>query len=453
MDLTRRFFLKSTGALAAYLGVSPLVLGAGRAAGRLAPVQVTKGKTLVVIFLRGGADGLNLVIPFGDPHYKGLRPGIGIAPPSPEEGAALDLDGFFGLHPGLGGLKPHFDSGLAVAAHAVGYAKNTRSHFEEQDVWETGVVGNTVNSDGWLNRHLATSTGHGPIRAVSIGDSLPRIMQGDAPAFALRGLYDLSMPAPDGVDPRAMAAALEHAYKARPAEHASAAQDLLAEAAGSTLEAVQELRALAAKPYENQQMYPNSDLGMKLRQVAQLIKADLGLEVVEVDLNGWDTHASQGEGAGGQFGALAGQLGEALGAFARDLGDRMDDVLVMTLTDFGRTAAENGSGGTDHGWANCMLFLGGAVAKANKKADTGGTPVPLGADTGGTPVPRGSGSGRKVVTNWPGLAPDQLHEGRDLLHTTDFRDVLAEIVRVHLGNGNLEAVLPGHAFKPVGLVA
>lgn len=449
MHLTRRFFLKSTGALAAYLGVSPLVLAAGRTSSRLAPVQVTRGKTLVVIFLRGGADGLNLVIPFGDPHYKGLRPGIGIGAPGSGEGAALDLDGMFGLHPGLGPLKTHFDSGLAVAAHAVGYAKNTRSHFEEQDVWETGVIGNTVNSDGWLNRHLATSAGNGPIRAVSIGDSLPRIMQGDAPAFALRGLYDLSMPAPDGVDPRAMAAALEHAYRGTPAEHASAAQDLLSEAAGSTLEAVEQLRALAAKPYENQGLYPTSDLGMKLRQVAQLIKADLGLEVVEVDLNGWDTHAGQGQGAGGQFGALASQLGEAVGAFARDLGDRMDDVLVMTMTDFGRTAAENGSGGTDHGWANCMLLLGGAVAKANAGADTGGRPGPGDGHTGGTPGPRG----RKVVTNWPGLAPDQLHEGRDLLHTTDFRDVLAEVVRVHLGNGNLEAVLPGHQFKSVGLVA
>src|SRR5690606_2868539 len=440
MHLTRRVFLKSTGALAAYLGVSPLVLAAGRTSPRVAPMQVTRGKTLVVIFLRGGADGLNLVVPFGDPHYKGLRPSLGLAAPGSGEGAAIDLDGFFGLHPGLGPLKTHFDSGLAVAAHAVGYSQNTRSHFEEQDVWETGVIGNTVNSDGWLNRHLATSTGNGPIRAVSIGESLPRIMQGDAPAFALRGLYDLSMPTPDGVDPKMVAAALEHAYKARPTEHASAAQDLLADAAGSTLEAVEHLRALAAKPYENQSMYPASDLGQKLRQVAQLIKADLGLEVVEVDLNGWDTHAGQGQGAGGQFGALASQLGEAVGAFARDLGDRMDDVLVMTLTDFGRTAAENGSGGTDHGWANCMLLLGGAVARANKMA--GGE-----ADTGGTPVPQG----RKVVTKWPGLAPDQLHEGRDLLHTTDFRDVLAEVVRVHLGNANLERILPEHQFKPVGL--
>lgn len=436
MHLTRRYFLKSTGALSAYLGVSPLDLFAfagEEGGGRPVPVAVQPGRTLVVIFLRGGADGLNLVVPFGDPAYAALRRSIAVPAPAAREGGTVDLDGFFGLHPRLAPLAEHFESGLAVAAHAVGYDKNTRSHFEEQDVWETGVVGNTVNSDGWVNRHLATSTGHGSIRAVAVGDTLPRLMHGQAPAYAVRGIEDLTLDMPGG-DPELIAAALEHAYTAGTPDDRHGARDLLARTAGATLQGIRELRGVTGKPYEPGATYPNTELGRRLMQVARLIKAGVGLEVAEVDFGGWDTHSNQGGGGGGQLGNLAGQLGGALAAFTNDLRDRMDDVVVVTLTDFGRTAAENGTGGTDHGWANCMLLLGGPVARANAAAAAAGAP-------------------RKVVTKWPGLAPDQLHEGRDLLHTTDFRDVLAELVRVHLGNPHLEAILPSHAFAPVGVVA
>ena len=226
MNLTRRYFLQSTGALSAYLGIAPLDLLAARAVA--APRPVTPGRTLVVIFLRGGADGLNLVVPHGDPAYAALRRGIGVPAPGGGGGAALDLDGFFGLNPRLAPLVPYFDAGTAIAAHAVGYDKNTRSHFEEQDVWETGIIGNTVNSDGWVNRHLATSTGHGRIRAVAIGDTLPRILHGKAPAYAIRGLGDLTMPDVRGADPESITAALEHAYRVDPTEHADPARDLLA---------------------------------------------------------------------------------------------------------------------------------------------------------------------------------------------------------------------------------
>ncbi|MCP3902128.1 MAG: DUF1501 domain-containing protein [Planctomycetes bacterium] len=432
MHLTRRFFLQSTGALSAYLGVAPLDL---LAAGNLV-VPVKRNRTLVVIFLRGGADGLNLVVPYGDESYSDLRRGIAIPEPQPESaggGGAIDLDGYFALHPRLAALEPLFDRDLAVAAHAVGYAQNTRSHFEEQDVWETGVIGNTVNSDGWVNRHLATSEGHGHIRAVAIGDALPRIMYGKAPAYAVRGIEDLTVPTARPEDAAAVAAALEHAYCANPSEHRGAARDLLAQTAGATLEGVRRLREITKDPYQPRSQYPNTELARKLMQIARLIKADVGLEVAEIDYGGWDTHQNQG-GVGGQFGNLTGQLGGALAAFAMDLEDQMDDVLVVTLTDFGRTAAENGTGGTDHGWANCMFVVGGAVQRASRAAAS-------------------AGNERKVVTDWPGLAPDQLHEGRDLLHTTDFRDVLAELVRVHLGNANLEKVLPNHEVKPVGLIA
>ena len=343
---------------------------------------------------------------------------------------AIDLDGFYGLHPRLAPIALLFDSGLLVAAHAVGYDKNTRSHFEEQDTWETGIVGNTVASDGWVNRHLATSEGRGIIRAVSIGDNLPRILHGPAAAYAIRGLDDLGMNS-KGVDPAKVAAALEHAYcTPTPESHKDATQnarDLLNSTAKNTLDGLDQLKAVTAVKYEPIKPYPKTDIGSKLLQMARLIKADVGLEVGEIDYGGWDTHNNQGRGTQGQFADLAGNLADALAAFQADLAERMDDVLVVTLTDFGRTAAENGTTGTDHGWANCMLLMGGPVAAANKA----------------------EGKPRKVVTSgpWPGLASDQLHQKRDLLNTTDFRDVLCELVRVHLGNPHLETVLPEHEFK------
>jgi uncharacterized protein (DUF1501 family) len=431
MHLTRRYFLQTTGALAAYMGIAPMDVLAMPNAPRLTPRRVANGKTLVVIFLRGGADGLNLVVPHADPHYKKLRPTIAIPAPGSGEGQALDLDGYFGLHPRLGALKEFFDSGIARAAHAVGYDKNTRSHFEEQDVWETGIIGNTVNSDGWVNRHLATSEGNGPIRAVAIGDTLPRLLHGKAPAYAIRGVEDLSLPGRVR-NREAVKAGLEHAYCTHgPAKsEVNDARDLLAQAVGTTLDGIEQLRPLIGNEYKPDAPYPASGIAKQLMQVARLIKAGVGLEVAEVDYGGWDTHQNQGQGAAGDFANLAGNLGDALAAFAKDVGDKMNDVLVVTLTDFGRTAAENGTTGTDHGWANCMLLLGGPVAAATR--------------TAGAP---------KVVAKWPGLALDQLHEKRDLLHTTDFRDVIAECVRVHLHNDNLQAVLPAHEFKPVGAIA
>lgn len=430
--VTRRFFLRSTGAIAAYMGVSAVLPSAALA--RVQARPVSRHKTLVVLFLRGGADGLNMVVPYADPGYAQLRKGIGVATPG-GGGGALDLDGFFGLNPRMRSVMPLFESGLMRAAHAVGYDRNTRSHFEEQDTWETGVVGNTINSDGWLNRHLATSTGHGPIRAVSVGDQLPRILQGKQAAFAVRGLEDLTLPKTTRpVDPQLLRAALESAYTAHPdmapkAQDRTAARELLAQTADTTLDGVKQLSAISAVPYTPGAEYPKTDLGRKLAQVARLIKSDVGLEVAEVSLGGWDTHQNQGRGGEGAFGNLCQQVADGLAAFAKDLGEKMDDTLVVTMTDFGRTAAENGTGGTDHGWANCMLLMGGPVARAT------------------------SSDPRKVVSAWPGLLPEQLHQKRDLLHTTDFRDVIAEIVGTHLGNENLKAVLPGREFSKVGLIA
>ncbi len=454
MNVTRRFFLKSTAALAAtYCGVNPgrLLAEVGLDPNNL--LTVRRSKTLVVIFLRGGMDGLNMVVPYKDPGYYKLRKNIALAEPG-KTGGVVDLDGFFGLHPRAAALAPLFNNGQAVALHAVGYDLNTRSHFEEQDTWETGIGGNTIASDGWLNRHLLTSQGHGPIRAVSIGDALPRILRGRAPAFAVRGITDLGLfpeKNKNGFSDASQSrvyAALEHAYCCDPRVTAAAAaagapapqvhgdadeqsaRDLLSSTAQTTFEGMEQLKAITSRPYSPAAKYPDSDLGKKLEQVARLIKANIGLEVVEVDYGGWDTHQNQGGSTdlNGNYGKLVGGLADALAAFAADLEKHMDDTLVVTLSDFGRTAAENGTGGTDHGWANCMFAMGGPVLAAS---------------------PNGP---RHVIGNWPGLEKEQLHEKRDLLHTTDFRDVLGELVSTHLGNPNIKTILPSHEFKKVGLV-
>ncbi len=430
MKITRRYFLQTTGALAAYCGVAPLrALGA---AADTVSAPVASGKTLVSIFLRGGIDGLNLIVPYADPGYAKLRTNLRIANPGQDEGC-LDLDGSFGLHPRARALLEAFDAGHAVAAHAVGYGKNSRSHFEEQDVWETGVTGNTVGSDGWLNRHLLTSEGRGPVRAVALGDALPRILRGDAPAYAIKGLSDLGLPQTD--QHGAITAALEHAYQCDPRKESADATTLVRDTGAQTLEGMKLIDAVAKQPYKPSAKYPNSGLANQLKSAARLIKAEVGIEVIQIDYGGWDTHNNQGNGIAGNYGNKVEQLSEALAAFTQDLGDRLDDVLVLTLSDFGRTARENGTRGTDHGWANAMLALGGPVARTGEKAGVG------------------SEKRRKVLTDWPGLLPDQLHQNRDLMHTTDFRDVLSEVVAVHLGNPNLGKIIPGHDPKPVGLIA
>ena len=425
MKISRRYFLKSTGALAAYCGLSPLsVFSQEQLKAIDNAALVRRGKTLVTIFLRGGMDGLNMIVPYADDDYYRLRPKLAISRPGVGGNSALDLDGYFGLNPNAKTLHPLFMRGDMIAVHAVGYDKNTRSHFEEQDVWETGVIGNTVNSDGWLNRHLVTSQGHGPVRAISIGDNLPRILRGDAPAYAVRGIQDLSAPESYG-SPEAMAAALEHAYCTDPAKERNSADELVSSSGATTLEGIKQIQEVMKTPYTAGAKYPDKNrLGKQLEEAARLIKADIGLEVVGVDYGGWDTHNNQG----GSYDRLASELAQSLAAFAEDLGDRMNDVLVLTLSDFGRTAEENGTAGTDHGWANCMLAMGGGVAA------------------------KGNNQKRPVLGNWPGLSPEQLHEKRDLLHTTDFRDVLGEAVKDHLGNANLQNILPSHEFKAVGMV-
>lgn len=436
MQMTRRFFLQTTGALGVTCAMQPLLPFGGAPfpfvhADLGVPSLAAAKKTLVVLFLRGGVDGLNLVVPYGDAAYSSLRPGIGLARPG-ADGGAIDLDGFFGLHPRLAALGPWFESGAATALHAVGYDHNSRSHFEEQDVWETAThsEADVGASAGWLNRYLATSAGRGPVRAVSIGETLPRILRGDVPAFAVREVNDLALPGGRKND-ALVADALARAYGARneaPAKGDAGARAVVEKSGRETLSGIRELEKVTKARYQPRAEYPQTELGRRLREVARLIRADVGLEVAEVDFGGWDTHQNQGRGAGGTFGNLAQTLGDAISAFCEDLQDRLEDTLVLTLSDFGRTASENGTGGTDHGWGNCMLAVGGALAGSKTSSD-------------------------RVRGSWPGLGADELHQGRDVQHTTDFRDVIGEVVQFHLGNSRREVIIPRHTFESVGLLS
>jgi uncharacterized protein (DUF1501 family) len=421
MDTTRRQFLRATGSAAVLGSFIPGNLFAGQPP---AVKPVTKGRTLVAVFLRGGIDGLNLIVPHGDPDYYKHRKTIAIPRPARDGKSALDLDGFFGLHPLASALEPLFKDRGAVALQAVGYEKNTRSHFEEQDTWETGVIGNSLSSDGWLNRHLSSSTGHGSIRAVAIGGNLPRILRGRAPAYAIRGIADLSMPRMYG-DPDVVRAALETAYCTKPHAGREASDELLSKTAAATLEGTRQLEVIAKTEYQpaNGTKYGSSSIAKQFLEAARLIKSGIGTELIQLDYGGWDTHNAQG-GANGSYANRLKDLADAMAAFAKDLGDRMNDVLVITLSDFGRTVAENGTSGTDHGWANCMIALGGGVSKSHKP----------------------------VLGEWPGLAVENLYQRRDLKHTTDFRDVLGEVVSSHLGNNNIAHIIPGHEHKAVGLL-
>lgn len=418
MHSTRRSFLKSASALTFGSALAPGI----SLALEEDPASSRSKRTLVVVFLRGGMDGLNLIVPHGEKAYYDLRPGIAIPRPG-TEGGALDLDGRFGLHPAAAALAPLFDEGLAVALHAVGHARNTRSHFEEQDLWETAVAGHGLATDGWLNRHLATSRGRGPVRALALGNRLPRSLRGDSQALALRGLSDLTLPG-DSSSLDATLEAMQRAYGGSRAEGGAAG--LLSRGGTASLDALRQLQAVAAEPYTPVVEFPDTDLGRRCGEATRLIRSDLGLELVELDLGGWDTHQGQG-GLAGTFANNLRQLSEALAAMVRNLQERLDDVLIVTLTEFGRTAAQNGTNGTDHGWASCSLIFGGGLR------------------------PAGGGKPRKLLGRWPGLAPEELNQRRDLAHTTDFRDLYAECLGF-LGNSELESVLPGHEVRPVGLL-
>ena len=407
--MDRRYFLRSSGIGLASFGLmaaAPDFLH--QFAKAAAGPGYGKKKVLVTIFQRGAVDGLNVVVPHGEGEYYNLRPTIAIPKPGKTDGA-VDLDGMFGLHPSLAALEPLWKSKQMAVIHAAGSPDNTRSHFDAQDYMESGTPGNKSTSDGWLNRAMqqVKEKDESPFRAVAMTQQLPRSLYGRAPSVAMTNLSDFAIRA--GVYTQNLKGGFEGLWDQN-------AKDALGETGKETFEAVNFLKQANPAQYkpENGAVYPNSALGRSLMQIAQLIKAGVGLEVAFTEAGGWDTHVNEG-GPRGQLANLLRDFGNAIAAFSTDLGKRMDDVVLLTMSEFGRTARENGSRGTDHGHGNVMFAVGNSV------------------------------KGGKVYGDWKGLKSDQLNEGRDLAVTTDFRDVFAEAASKQLGAGNLKAIFPQYA--------
>src|SRR5260370_12288525 len=406
MTVSRRAFLKNGGV--AMIGMSTLPGFLRRA---IAATPMPNRKKLVVLFQRGAADGLNIVVPFAEPNYYRIRPTIAI--PQPRQGgelAALDLDGFCGLHPSLAPLMPLFRKQQLAIVHAAGSPDTTRSHFDAQDYMESGTPGVKSTDDGWLNRALQVDPepGASPFRAVAMGPNLPLTLRGSAPAIALPDVRQFRVFAQSPV--------VEGGFEA---PYAQTVDEALRGTGTETFEAIDMLRKADPTkfPPENGAEYPKSRLGQSLQQIGQLFKADVGVEVMFVDCGGWDNHVNEG-GAQGQLANLLRDLGQGLAAFHRDMGNRMENIVFVTMSEFGRTAHENGNRGTDHGHANCMFVMGGPV------------------------------QGGKVYGKWPGLGDHQLYERRDLALTTDFRSVLGEIIKGHVGCDDLKTVFPGFDNDP-----
>ena len=405
---SRRVFLKDGAFALVSVGFAPSFLArTALAAGASAPAR-----RLIAIFQRGAVDGLSVVVPHGEADYYRARPSIAIPRPTARENATVDLDGFFGFNPRLLPLKRFWDARQLAVVHACGSPDSTRSHFDAQDYMESATPGVKSTGDGWLNRYLQArhSETETPFRAVSLTSQLPRLLQGPAPALALSQIAQFGIRAGQAGD--TVGASFE-------AQYSTAGDKVLNGTGRAAFDAIRMLKAADPSKYQAEAGadYPRSPFGQALKQIAQMTKADLGLEVAFAEVGGWDTHVNQG--------AAQGQLGNRLDDFARgiaalvlDLGDRMADTVVLTMSEFGRAVNENGNRGTDHGHGNAMLAIGGGVR------------------------------GGRVYGRWPGLAPEQRYDRRDLAVTTDFRDVFGEIVVRHLGVTDARPIFPGYDISP-----
>ena len=408
MPLTRRAFMKAMmkdGAMAV-VGASAIPSFLTRSVLAQATTAQAQGKKLVVIFQRGAADGLNIVVPHREKTYYDLRPSIAIP-----QNQVIDLDGFFGLHPAMQSLKPLWDQGHLAAVHACGSPDPTRSHFDAQDFMESGTPGFKATPDGWLNRALAAEDlarprhAKSPFRAVALGTQLPRTLEGKVPAVAIGNVKDFNV---GGQNPAAVP--ISSSYESMYEQSVNA---VLHGTATETFEAVKMLKAADPDKYVPAPgaHYPNGQFGNSLKQVAQLLKANLGVEAAFADIGGWDTHQNQGS-INGQLSNRLREFSESIAAFWTDMGNDAENITLVSMSEFGRTVHQNGTGGTDHGHANVMFVLGGRVA------------------------------GGKVYGKWPGMDKSQLYEERDLAITTDFRQVLGEAALKTLGARNLELVFP-----------
>ena len=400
--ISRRVFMKNGGLALVSLGFAPEFLA------RTVAAAESRRKVLITIFQRGAVDGLNMIVPFGEREYYTARPSIAIARPGTgTDSAAVDLDGFFGLHPRMASLKPLYDAGQLAIVHACGSPDGTRSHFDAQDYMETATPGVKSTQDGWLNRYLHAREHQAstPFRAVALAPQLPRSLQGLEPALAIGQIGQF------GIRAGQASATVQSSFES---EYAAAANSVLHQTGREAFDAVRMLRKADPSRYapEHGAEYPRSAYGEALKQIAQLIKSDVGLEIAFAESGNWDHHVNEGA-ATGQLATRLDDLARGISALVRDLGDRMQDVVILTMSEFGRAVAENGNRGTDHGHGNAMMIIGGAVR------------------------------GGKVYGRWPGLAPEQRFDARDLAVTTDFRAVFAEVVRGHLGLADTSHVFPG----------
>jgi uncharacterized protein (DUF1501 family) len=416
--MKRRDFLRH--AMAAPAAAATLMTGSNLLFG-LKPAHAAVGKSLIVIFQRGGCDGLNTVVPYGDPNYYNLRPTIGI--PSPNSGAArtaLDLNGFFGLHPSLEPLMDIYQNGNMAIMPATHYPGASRSHFDGQKLIESGSSNQFL--DGWLNRHLVSLDQAGVIRAVGFGNAIPHSLIGGADASTFNDLSDFGLGDRDGQADELRARL--RAVFSQDVPGGEINRQLIHDQGNLLLDNLNVISQIDVDNYQpaNGAVYPGSSYGRQLRQAAQLVKEGVGLEVATVSIGGWDTHSNQGgaDENGTQARRFA-DFSAGIRAFHDDMGSRMDDVIVLTMTEFGRTAEENGSRGTDHGNAASWFAVGNNI-------------------NGG------------IYGQWPGLSTEQLYRERYLAQATDYRDIFGDILTRHMGNNNLSTVLPGHTYTPTGIL-
>jgi len=449
MNITRRLFLKGGAIGLASVGMEPVIgpmFLRQTAFGAETTAQKRK-KTLICIFQRGAADGLSIVVPHGDKDLYTHRPGLAVQRPGggTPQNSAIDLDGFFGLHPALAPFVPIYKSGHLAAIQACGSPDTTRSHFDAQDYMESGAPGNKRIADGWLSRTVLAcpedqaklkAAAASPFRAVALGGDhgLPRSLQGDAGALAIPDLQSFGIgtqTAGMGGGARGKAGKGKNAGRRAIADstpraagtpstvvdgfenlYDSAVGDVLHGTGKESFEAIAVLNKITPGSYVpgNGAVYPAGRFGESLKQIAQLVKAQVGVEVAFAEMGGWDTHTNQPNRLTQQLR----EFGQGVAALYNDLGDQMNDVVILTMSEFGRTVRQNGNNGTDHGHATAFFALGGPVA------------------------------GGKVLGKWPGLAPEQLYENRDLALTTDFRAIFGEVAMCHLGAKGLQNIFPGY---------